>query len=234
MDEVGFRGLLAELESEGGLVGRHHELPPQLLTLHRRILRHFADTGSPPPARALQASAVQLGVGLRDALAQLVRVDLIQADPDGLHVVGAYPFASAPRGHRVDIAGGPTVEAYCAADALGISAMLERAVTITSRDPQSGVEVRVEVRGGEAMSEPAEAVVSIPTAPGGGGQAGDCCCPAVNFYASAASARTYEQVHGLSLDVLTVPQALQYGSAVFKSLLKPPVDDPSRRGSGSS
>lgn len=116
----------------------------------------------------------------------------------------------------------PTLQAYCAADALGIPAMLGRSGVVTSHDPHSGAEVQVVVRDGRATPQPVSAVVSLPDDSGFGDDqaAGDSACPTVNFYASVADAHAYEQAHGLSLDILTVPQAHQLGSAIFGDLLE--------------
>jgi hypothetical protein len=227
MDDSRYRGLLAEVESESGLSARRRGLPPSLPALHQRILRQFAVSGAAPTPETLRAWAAELAINPSAALRTLVGVDLIQGDPDTLLVYGAYPFTSTPRGHRVDIVGGSAVEAYCAADALGISAMLDRAVTIVSHDPQTGAEVRVHVRNGKATSEPPGAVVSIPLTPEDpDGQVCDCSCPVVSFYTSPENARAYARAHGLSLDTLTLSQAHRLGSAVFRGHIAPDADAP--------
>ncbi|MGH7912076.1 MAG: organomercurial lyase [Candidatus Dormibacteraceae bacterium] len=221
MDQLRFRELLAGVDSVSLRI-RLRPLDGPVRTLYRRILTHFAGQGGAPTAQTLQTWAAELEVGVDEALAELVRVDLIQADPATQRVTSAYPFSDQPRGHRVEVEGGPTVQACCAADALGVAAMLHRPVTISSRDPQSGTEIRVEVRDGRPAWEPSEALVTIPVDEAcAGGQAGDCQCPAVNFCASAASAEAYQRAHGLALEMLTVPQAHELGSAVFGGLLDP-------------
>jgi hypothetical protein len=73
---------------------------------------------------------------------------------------------SAPScaGHKVRLTGGPTVEAYCAIDALGITAMLNRAVVSSSRDPDTGEPIRITVTNGEASWRPDETVVLLGAA----------------------------------------------------------------------
>ena len=73
---------------------------------------------------------------------------------------------SAPSraGHKVQLTGGPTVEAYCAIDALGIPAMLDRDVVISSRDPDTGEPIRITVTNGEASWRPDETVVLLGAA----------------------------------------------------------------------
>lgn len=226
MDEPRFQQYLAELGTVNA--DRQRELSLPLRGLHQQILEHFASTGRAPAPETFQGWAADVGVAARQALADLKAADLAETDPDTGQILGAYPFAPAPRGHRVDIDGGPAVQAYCAIDALGIPAMLGRDAAITSADPHSGAEVRIQVRGGHATWNPDAAVASMPAgealagiAAGMDHPAADAACPTTNFYASAEDARGYQQAHGLTLEILTIPQALRFGSAAFGLLLSP-------------
>jgi hypothetical protein len=221
VDDARFRRFLVDIER--GMLDRRRELPIAQRTLHQRILSHFAVTGQAPAPPTIREWTAEFDVDSRVALAALVGADLAEADLDADRVLGAYPFVTESRGHHVEIEGGPTVEAYCALDALGISAMLRRSVTVMSRDPDSGFEVQVQVRGGRATWEPADAVVSVPAMEAGGQgddpPAADTSCPTVNFYAFPANAHAYERRTGVVLEILTIPQALRAGSAVFGRLL---------------
>ncbi len=166
---------------------RRDGLPPPVRDLHRRILGYFATTGQPPPPATLAAWAAELGVTLTDALGRLVDADLVEADPSG-GLAGAYPFVGTSRGHEVRLPGGLIVQAYCAVDALGIPAMLDRDATVTSHDPLTGVPVTVQIKGGQAhWEEPAGAVVGYCTDADEAGQAACCRCPLINFHASPAT-----------------------------------------------
>lgn len=55
----------------------------------------------------------------------------------------AYPFSAVPTPHRVAIDGGPSVFSMCSVDAIGIAAMLGRAVTVHSADPVTGEPITV-------------------------------------------------------------------------------------------
>jgi hypothetical protein len=226
VDEARFREFLAETGAV--MAGRRRGLPVPLRTLHQRILRHFAVTGDSPAAQAFGEWAAEAGVDPREALAGLVQADLAEAVPEAGRVLGAYPFAARPRGYQVRIDGGPAVEAYCAADALGVPAMVGRDAAIVSRDPHSGAEIRVEVRAGRAAWTPAGAVAGLPAAGAvaeaascAGQPAADVMCPTVSFYASAADARAHQQSRGLTLEILSIPQALSLGSAAFGTFLDP-------------
>lgn len=202
---------------------RRQGLPAPVRDLHRRVLGHFATTGQAPAPTTLAAWAAELGVGLTDALGRLVDADLVEADPSG-RLAGAYPFVGTSRGHEVRLPGGPTVQAYCAVDALGIPTMLDRNATITSHDPLTGVPVTVQIQGGQAHWEPAGAVVGYCTDASAAGQAACCRCPLINFHASTASAQAFKARHQQRLTVVSMPQALELGAVVFGDLLRP--DDP--------
>lgn len=213
MDDSQFVDLLAAVTEA------HHArltaLTRPAQTLHRWILRHFADTASAPHPQVVKEWGADLDADTGDLLAVLVGVDLVEADPEELRIDGAYPFAGDDRGHHVEIAGGPAVHAYCAIDALGIPSMLGRDAAITSADPRDGQTVRVDVHNGQARWRPDGAVVSLPLALVSTGQPaplGDVCCPSINFYAGD---------HGLDLEALTMSQALRCADAIFGDLLKP-------------
>ena len=222
MEETRFQLYLDELGPVNAR--RSAAVAAPLRHLHRQILEHFASTGQGPTEDDVRGWAARAGIDIRQALTDLAAADLIETDGDSGRIRGAYPFTAYSSGHRVDIAGGPAVHAYCAIDALGIPAMLERDASITSRDPHSGAEIRIRVHAAEATWTPAGAVVSVPAAgalASADQPAADACCPTVSFYASAEAARAYQQQHGLTLEVLTVPQALRFASAAFGPLLRP-------------
>ncbi len=65
----------------------------------------------------------------------------------------------------------------CAIDALGIAAMLDQDIRITSSDPVSGHPITVSFTGGATRWEPAGSVVFVGRRPGQG-PAADICCDA--------------------------------------------------------
>jgi hypothetical protein len=195
--------------------------------MHQLILRHFAEHATAPKPRQLRECAHQLDIELGEALDQLVSVDLIEADPATAQLLGAYPFSAIPRGHKVELAGGPTVEAYCAIDALGIPAMLNRDVVISSQDPDTGEPIRITVTNGQASWRPDEAVVVLGSGPSCGPSA---ChhCPFITFHSSSATAAAHLQGADLAGEILTQPQALGAGALLFGDLLRPVVESANR------
>ena len=204
-------------------IARQRTLPPPLRQLHQHILRHFAQHATAPEPQRLREWAKQLDIELSEALDQLVSVDLIEAEPATARLLGAYPFSAIPRGHKAQLAGGPTVEAYCAIDALGIPAMLDRDVVISSRDPDTGQPIRITVTNGQARWRPNEAVVLLGSRPSCGPTA---CqnCPYITFHSSSTTAAAHLQAADLAGEILTQPQAMAAGARLFGDLLRPVVE----------
>jgi hypothetical protein len=206
-------------------IARQRKLPPAPRQLHQHILRHFALQATAPEPARLREWAQQLDIELGEALNQLVSVDLIETDSATAQLLGAYPFSAIPRGHKVQLADGPTVEAYCAIDALGIPAMLNRDVVISSRDPQTGQPIRITVTNEQAIWRPAEAVVLLGSGPSCGPSACQSC-PYITFHSSPATAAVHLQAAHLAGEILTQPQALAAGALLFGELLRPVVAEP--------
>jgi hypothetical protein len=185
-------------------IARQRTLQPPLRQLHQHILRHFARHATAPEPQQLWEWAHQLDIELDAALDQLVAVDLVEADPATAQLLGAYPFSAIPRGHKAQLADGPTVEAYCAIDALGIPAMLDRDVVISSRDPHTGEPIRITVTNGQASWRPDEAVVVLGSSPSCGPSACQSC-PYITFHSSPATAAANMQATDLAGEILTQP-----------------------------
>ena len=133
------------------------QLPPAIRELHRAVLRSFRDRGR-AHRDDLHPAAAALGIKLDDALHQLAIADLVHTAPDG-QIEIAYPFSGLPTGHTVHLPGHPSVAAMCAIDALGMSAMLGRPVTITAAEPDTGRIITVAADGSRARWRPRTAVV---------------------------------------------------------------------------
>ncbi|MFP3991190.1 organomercurial lyase [Streptomyces sp. E11-3] len=209
----------AELLGRGSPVGGR--LAPKaggLRAVQQAVLRSFATHGRPPTPAELDAAAAPSGVPAEQVLRDLSAADYLSLDADGT-LRAAYPFSPTPTAYRVVIAEGPQVWAMCAIDALGISPMLGRDVTIHSADPVTGDPVTVTFTGSTVTWDPATAVVVVPTG-ACHGPAVDACCEAVNFHADAASAARRRAAHPHSpATVLDQNRAEAVGRTVFGPLL---------------
>ncbi|RZS43510.1 alkylmercury lyase-like protein [Herbihabitans rhizosphaerae] len=109
----------------------------------------------------------------------------------------------------------------CAIDALGIPAMLDTDAVITSRDPETGEPITVQVTGGGTDWRPANAVVHL-------GSRADCrtttsaesCCGYINFFGHRRGALTWAARHPeIDSLVLDQDQALAEDVRCFGDLL---------------
>ncbi len=187
--------------------------------LYRWILERFAQAAKPTAAQLAEQTAA-LDLETTQALAALAREDLVHTDNKGAPLV-AYPFSARPRGHRVAIEGGPTVEAMCAIDALGIAAMLDKPIEVSSHDPLTATEIRVRLHpDGGAAWEPGTAVVLAGSSRcDGPSYCG--CCDILNFFDSTETAQRYLRDHGEVGGVpITIAEAAAAGRAIFGDILE--------------
>jgi hypothetical protein len=188
--------------------------------VHQAVLAAFARTGQPPTRGELEQFARSLGASPDAVLAELAGADAIAFSPGG-EIRAAYPFSPVRTPVRVSWTGGPAAYAMCAIDALGMSAMLGRPVTITAAEPDTGRIITVHADGSRARWHPRTAVVFA-------GSAGDACRPAaerscgyINFFAGRRAARAWARRHPeVTGTLLTREGALGIGITEFGSLLK--------------
>jgi alkylmercury lyase len=182
------------------------------------ILRRFAAVGRPSRAET-RVAAGRLGVDVEDALAVLAREDLVPLGRDG-EITVAYPFSGRPTAHHVHFRSGHEIDAMCAIDALGITPMFGEPIQIASRDPLTREQVRVQLMPDGAAAWQPESAVVIAGAIDRCGESFRGCCPALNFFASPDNAERWLAEHGeVRGDVISMPDAIAAGRAVFGDVL---------------
>jgi len=211
--------------SAGGVKDRQAALPGPLRAFHRRLLGAFLTEAGPPDPAVVARLAADLELEPRAALAALAAADVVHPDPATGLVSVAYPFSGRLTLHRVELAGGPTVQAMCALDALGIPQMTRRDGRIRSTDPTSGQPITVEVHSGAWRWQPATTVVLAATTTATGERCGavaDCCCPYINFHADPRDADVYRRTRlGMAGELLGQAEAVEAARRVFGGLLDP-------------
>jgi alkylmercury lyase-like protein len=196
-------------------------LAPRAREVHQRILAGFAATGGALRRADLADFARAHGFELDPVLAELGDRDMVVFDDRG-EIRAAYPFSPSRTAVRLSWAGGPVVYAMCAIDALGVSAMLGRPVTITAAEPGSGRVIIVEVDCGQAHWSPGEAVVYAGTTGSTACPSADRACGYINFFTSADAAQAWAaSQHGITGKVLDQAGALRFGIAEFGTLMRP-------------
>ena len=190
--------------------------------VHLAVLAAFIADGHPPASAALDRLARAYGGESGSVRAEFAATDVLAFTADG-EIRAAYPFSAAPAPIRVSWAGGPQVHAMCAIDALGMSAMLGRPVTITATQPGTGRVISVTVDRDRARWRPRTAVVFVGAACGASGPAADRSCGYINFFTTAPAARAWARRHPeVSGIVMRRDGALRCGIAEFGALLQTP------------
>jgi hypothetical protein len=188
--------------------------------VHQAVLAAFARTGQPPARSDLERLACGQRADPEAVRAELAGADSIAFAADG-EIRAAYPFSPVPTPIRVSWAGGPLAYAMCAIDALGMSAMLGRPVTITAAEPGSGRVITVDVDGGRARWHPRTAVVFAGSAGDARRPSADRACGYISFFASTRAARAWARRRPeVTGTLLTRHGALSCGIAEFGSLLR--------------
>ncbi|MGH3375912.1 MAG: alkylmercury lyase family protein [Actinoallomurus sp.] len=223
-DSVGRSGLGRLAPVDGGL-----------RAVHQQVLRAFAENGNPPSRTELDDAAAPSGTTGRTVLGLLHAGDFLRLDEGGA-VSAAYPFSATPTAHAVQVEDGPAAYSMCAIDALGIAAMLGKAVTIRSAEPVTGAPITVTVPAGNgrAVWEPAGAVVFVGQDDTRGcaepdaepdaavpSVAADVCCGHINFFTSGESAAAWAEAHPeVTGQILSQRDALETGVQIFGPLLR--------------
>ena len=188
--------------------------------VHLAVMAAFTGTGRAPARGELERTARAHGADPAAVLAELATRDVIAFGADG-EIRAAYPFSPVPTGIQVRWAGGPPTYAMCAIDALGVSAMLGRPVTITAAEPGTGRMVTVHAHRDHARWNPRRAVVFVGETDDPGCLSVDRTCGYINFFTSARAARAWAGHHpAITGRVLNQAQALREGVAEFGALLQ--------------
>ena len=190
------------------------------LQVHRAVLATFALTGQPPARGELERLARAHGADPGAVLAELAESDVLAFAADG-QIRAAYPFSPVATPIQVSWAGGPDAYAMCAIDALGMSAMLGRPVTITAAEPGTGRVITVRADGDQARWDPRTAMVFAGSSGDADRPSADRTCSFINFFATARSARAWARRNPeVAGRLLTQEDALRSGVAQFGTLLR--------------
>ena len=188
--------------------------------VHLAVMAAFAETGRAPARGELERTARAHGADPAAVLAELAARDVIAFGADG-EIRAAYPFSPVPTAIQVSWAGGPLTYAMCAINALGISAMLGRPVTITGAEPGTGRVITVQADRDEARWDPRRAVVLAGATGDQGCLSVDRTCGYINFFTSAGAARAWVDHHpAITGTVLNQARALREGVAEFGAFLQ--------------
>lgn len=221
--------LRGRLAARAGLLDRwSHRLEAFEDIVWRTVLRLYAQRGRPPELNDIVA---ETGIAA-DEVAGLLHVlrshDLIDIDLHSEDIWLAYPFTQAATGHCVEF-NGLTLHALCAIDALGVAAMYNADVSISSPCRQCSSTIRVRTAAaGTALDSvaPKGAVVWYDFAYDGSASAS--CCPEIAFFCSDDHLQQWLRGRKARREGmrLTMDEALEVGRAIFGPVLVEPRSYP--------
>jgi amino acid transporter len=202
----------------GGIAASQAMLPEQVREFHRYLLQGCVYTGRVPLTAELRDIAVDLDLDLTATLAALADADLVHVDTATDTVEVAYPLSGKPSRHRVRIAGGPTLAAMCAVDALGLPLMAGAAASILSSDPTTGQDIHIKRTFHGWDWQPASTVVLLAAEKCDGPLSG--ACTSTVFHATRELAEQQLASNPAYIGrVLTQPEAIRIAESEFGSLL---------------
>jgi len=180
------------------------------------LLQFYAENGRAPTLLALAAEVGLTEAGLQPLLDDLSERDLVVLE-DG-QIIGTYPFTSRDTGHQIRL-DGRFVNAMCAVDALGVGAMLDRDIEITSRCWHCGSPINVSTRDhGRSLDtvNPRSAVVWLSVRYEGGCAANSLCSTTAFFCSDDHLAAWRKQRAADEPGFrLSIEEALEAGRAIF-------------------
>lgn len=180
------------------------------------LLQLYSEDGRAPTTGALAERAGLNDTSVRTLLEELRHRDLVVLDDE--RIVGAYPFTDRDTGHRVTL-DGRVLNAMCSVDALGIGAMTDRDITITSRCRHCGAPIRVTTRDQGRLLARVEPKSSVmwQSVRYEGACAANSLCATTAFFCSDdhLSAWRHEQAADEAGFRLSIEEGLEAGRALF-------------------
>ncbi|MGH2560843.1 MAG: organomercurial lyase [Thermomicrobiales bacterium] len=162
-------------------------LPDPHRRLHRALIEAMLATGVLPGEEELAAALGAPAEQVRSGLRALAEADYVSFDAKG-RLTCLYPFSVVPTPHVVVIDERRRY-AMCSLDALGVAAMVGRAITVEGRCGACGTSIHLEVRlGAVGTATPAAAIVVARRA--FDAPASEVCCPYTVFACGEEHART--------------------------------------------
>jgi hypothetical protein len=189
------------------------------------LLRMFVRDGRPPRVVEIAAESKLPWESVKAILHELERRDLIGLKPGTDVIRFAYPWTTAPSGHRVAL-GAHALWALCAIDALGAVRMYRTDASIDSGCTFCASKIYVaSALHGRALRtmSPPEAVVWYDLS--FAGCAAASCCPSIVFFCSDDHLEAWlnsrsPRPEGVRLSMV---EALEVGGAIFGPVLSDPV-----------
>ncbi len=208
---------LARLRKILPLEERQGECTATGRNVHRQILHGFISNGRMLDPAEMAQCVDDPGA----ALAELRASDLLTFAANG-DPVGAYPFTSEAREHRVRV-NGYWIHAMCALDALAISPMFDERVVIASRCRLSGEAIEIQQSGMRIENLPAVADVQLGI-DWGAVTADACCadslCLQMLYLRDGEFARQWVDASRENREVFDLPEAIDLASRFFVPLLR--------------
>jgi hypothetical protein len=196
------------------------QLTPLENEIRKYILREFARTGSPPSSEEI-TEGLNLASGFTNqTIKKLQKADILLYRAG--KIISAYPFSSLPTPNKVIFNDGRDAYALCATDALGIHFMLDEDITVISKCPICGIEMRIAVKNSQIDFSYPEGIIEFVSNVERFGCTAKTICPFINFFCSKEHLEEWRQRNPKYRigEIYSLNDVLEHGRTIFGDLLK--------------
>jgi len=197
------------------------KLTPVENEIRKYILSEFSKNGRAPAAgkivEGLRLPSIDI---VNRAIEKLEASDILLRS--GEKIIFAYPFSALETNHKVIFKDGHWVFALCATDALGIHFMLNEDITVISKCPDCGNEIRIMVKERHIDFHDPKEIIEFISHRGRGKCTAETHCPFINFFCSEKHLEKWREKnpeHGNG-EICSLNEALEVGRIIFGDFLK--------------
>ena len=181
--------------------------------LYCKILTSYVQTGD----SLSRKDAAALVDDIDQSLANIEQQKLIVLDDSG-ETIGAYPFTSGEREHKISING---IDAYCmcALDAIAVSPMFKQPVEINSQCRVTGEKIHLVQQGEQFTDGTLDAVFGIDWNAGSASAcAADTLCTEMIFLANEDVASNWQSESPDTREIFNLDSAQEFAAGFFVPL----------------
>ncbi|MBU1193353.1 MAG: alkylmercury lyase family protein [Proteobacteria bacterium] len=199
------------------------KLGPEIKRLHQDILSAFVETGQ-IMSKAQIMEKIKAGgqPASYDAIKTLLENNDMVVFSENGEPVGAYPFTSEKREHKVLI-NGHQVYAMCALDALSVSPMFGKPAKVVSRCRVTNEPVNVEMDGKQILNMDAAGGLYFGILWAAANTCACCAdslCMEMMFLKNKTTAENWLEADPANREIFTLKEAVDFGARFFVPLME--------------
>ena len=189
--------------------------------IRKYILQEFTKIGKAPTSIEIKKNLnIQNIEMVNKTIEKLEQFDLLQRR--GNEIISSYPFFALQTRHKIIFEDGMIVYALCATDAVGIHFTLKKNITIVSKCPECGNDIKIIVKNGKIRSYDPKGIIEFLSFSKMCGCIANRVCPFINFFCSEEHLKDWRAKNPeyKSGAVFSIYNVLKQGKLIYGNLLK--------------